>query len=80
MLTQIEFLFEEIREQVTSSDEFQKIVGWTTGKLSQEYRYISGIIKSKQFSPTESDIKVVQEKFKSCPGVSESQLNSLIFV
>ena len=79
MLTQIEFLFEEIREQVTSNDEFQKIVGWTTGKLSQEYRYISGILKSKQFPPTEADIRVVQEKFKSCPGVSESQLNSLIF-
>lgn len=79
MLTQIEFLFEEIREQVTSSDEFQKVVGWTTGKLSQEYRYISGILKSKQFPSTEADIKVVQEKFKSCPGVSESQLNSLIF-
>ena len=79
MLTQIEFLFEEIREQVTSSDEFQKVVGWTTGKLSQEYRYISGILKSKQFPPTEADIRVVREKFKSCPGVSESQLNSLIF-
>ncbi len=79
MLTQIEFLFEEIQEQVTSSDEFQKVVGWTTGKLSQEYRYISGILKSKQFPPTEADIRVVQEKFKSCPGVSESQLNSLIF-
>lgn len=79
MLTQIEFLFEEIREQVTSSDEFQKVVGWTTGKLSQEYRYISGILKSKQFPPTEADIGVVQEKFKLCPGVSESRLNSLIF-
>ncbi|MDO9566079.1 MAG: PglZ domain-containing protein [Candidatus Desulfaltia sp.] len=79
MLTQIEFFFEEIREQVTSSDEFQKVVGWTTGKLSQEYRYISGILKSKQFPSTEADIRVVQEKFKSCPGVSESQLNSLVF-
>jgi hypothetical protein len=79
MLTQIEFLFEEIREQVTSSDEFQKLVGWTTGKFSQEYRYISGILKSNQFPPTEADIRVVREKFKSCPGISESQLNSLIF-
>lgn len=79
MLTQIEFLFEEIREQVTSSGEFQKVVGWTTGKLSQEYRYISGILKNKQFPPTEADIQVVREKFKSCPGISESQLNSLIF-
>jgi hypothetical protein len=79
MLTQIEFLFEEIREQVTSSDEFQKVVGWTTGKLSQEYQKISKILKNKQFEPTEADIEVVKEKFKSCPGVIESQLNSLIF-
>jgi len=79
MLAQIEHLFKGIQEQVISSEEFQKVVGWTSGKLSQEFRYISGILKSKQFSLTESDIKVVQEKFKSCPGVSESQLNSLIF-
>ena len=79
MLTQIDFLFKGIREQIISSDEFRKVVGWTTGKLSQEYRYISGILKSKQFSPAKADIKVVQEKFKTCPGVSASQLNSLIF-
>ena len=79
VLTQMEFIFDEIRDQVVSSDEFQKVVGWTTGKLSQEYRYISGILKSKQFSPSKADIRVLQEKFKSCPGVSESQLNSLVF-
>jgi len=79
MMTQIEFLFEEIRKQVNSNGEFQKVVGWTTGKLSQEYQYISKILKSEQFPPTEADIRVVREKFKSCPGVSESQLNSLLF-
>lgn len=79
ILTQIEFLFNEIREQVTSSEEFQKVTAWCTGKFSQEYRIISSILKAKQFPPKEEDIKVMQEKFKSCPGVSESQLNSLIF-
>ena len=79
ILTQIELLFDEIRQQVTSSNEFQKIVGWTSGRLSREYQIILGILKSNQWVPTASDIKVAQEKFKSCPGVSENQLNALMF-
>ena len=77
ILTQVELLFEEIRKQVTSSDEFQKVVGWTSGKLFQEYQLVSGILKGNLFSPTEDDVQKVQTKFRSCPGVSENQLNSL---
>jgi hypothetical protein len=77
MLTQIELLFEEIREQVTSSDEFQKVVGWTSGKLFQEYLFISSILKGNLFSPTKEDVQKIQAKFRSCPGVSENKLNSL---
>ncbi|MDP3029038.1 MAG: hypothetical protein Q8O04_05995 [Deltaproteobacteria bacterium] len=79
ILTQIELLFDEIRERVTSSNEFQKIVGWTSGRLFQEYQLVSIILKSKQFAPTKADIQAVRAKFESCPGVSENQLNSLIY-
>lgn len=79
ILTQIGLFFDEIREQVTSSNEFQKIVGWTSGQLFQEYRIVSSILKNRQFVPTKADIQAVQAKFESCPGVSESQLNSLIY-
>jgi hypothetical protein len=78
-LTQIELLFKEILEQVTSSDEFKKVVKWTSGRFFQEYHLVSSLLKSKQFSPTEADIQTVREKFRSCPGVSENQLNSLIY-
>ena len=77
ILTQVELLFEEIREQVTSSDEFQKVVGWTSGRLFQEYLFISSILKGNLFSPTKEDVQKVQAKFRSCPGVSENKLNSL---
>ncbi len=76
ILTQVELLFEEIRKQVTSSDEFQKVVGWTSGRLLQEYHFISSILKDNLFSPTKEDVQKFQTKFRSCPGVSENRLNS----
>lgn len=78
-LAQIELLFKEIVGQVSSSDEFKKIVKLTSGRIFQEYHLVSSLLKSKQFSPTEADIQAVREKFRSCPGVSENQLHSLIF-
>ncbi len=77
ILTQVELFFEEIREQVTSSDEFQRVVGWTSGKLFQEYNFVSNLLKGNLFSPTKEDVQKVQAKFRSCPGVSENRLNSL---
>ena len=77
ILTQVELLFEEIWKQVTSSDEFQKVVGWTSGRLFQEYHFVSRILKGNLFSPTKEDVQKVQAKFRSCPGVSENKLNSL---
>jgi hypothetical protein len=77
ILTQIDDFFKGIQKQVNTSDEFKKVVEWTSGRLFREYFYISSILTSKQFSPTVADIRMVREKFKSCSGVSESQLNSL---
>jgi len=77
ILTQIELLFEEIQSQVTSGDEFRKVLGWTSGRLFQEYHFISKMLGRRQFSPTTEDIQQVQAKFRHCPGVSESSLNSL---
>ena len=77
ILTQIELLFKKIRKQVTSNDEFQKVVGWTSGRLLQEYQCISSILKDNLFSPTKEDVQKVQTKFRSCPGVSENKLTAL---
>jgi hypothetical protein len=79
ILTQVELLFGEIGKQVTSSDEFQKVVGWTSGRLLEEYHLILSILRSKQFSPTEEDVQEVQTKFRYCPGVSENKLKSLSY-
>ena len=77
ILTQIELLFEEIQNQVTSSEEFQKVLGWTSGRLFQEYDFISKFLNSRRFSVTTEDVQQVQTKFRYCPGVSESNLKSL---
>lgn len=77
MLTQIERHFEKIRGQIKTSNEFQKVLSWTSGRLFQEYNLISSIVRSNRFPPTIDDIKKVRAKFKSCPGVSETQLNAL---
>ena len=77
MLTQIEFFFADIREKVKSSEDFQRLVQATSGRLLKEYHLISGILRSNQFPPTEKDVQGVQRKFRYCPGVSENQLNAL---
>ncbi|OEU51271.1 MAG: hypothetical protein BA866_09925 [Desulfobulbaceae bacterium S5133MH15] len=77
ILTQVELFFEKVRKQVNSSDEFQKVVGWTSGRLFQEYNLASNLLKGNLFSPTKEDVQKVQTKFRSCPGVSENKLNSL---
>ncbi len=77
VLTQVELLFKEIQPQVTSSEEFQKVLGWTSGRLLQEYQFISSILRSRQFSPSTRDVEQVQARFRYCPGVRESSLNAL---
>jgi hypothetical protein len=77
ILTQIEWLFQEIQTQVSSSEAFQKVLVWTSGRLFQEYQFISRMLGSGQFSPSAEDVRQVQIKFSYCLGVSESSLNSL---
>jgi len=74
VITQIDLFFNEIMGQVSTSEEFQKVIEYTSGILSKEFDYILQILKSKSFSPTKEDIKKVYDKFKSCPGLSESKL------
>jgi len=77
--TQLDFFFSEIRKQIHSSNDFKKVVGCASGRLLQEYQFVSSILNSGQFAPTLSDIQVVREKFAFCPGISKSQLNALVY-
>jgi len=77
MLTQVELFFADIGKKVKSSDDFQKVVQATSGRLLKEYHFISSILKSNRFPPTKKDIQEVRTKFRYCPGVSENQLNAL---
>lgn len=80
VLTQIEHYFEEIKGQVKTSVQFEKIVNMMSGRFAQEYRIALDILKSKQFEPTQVSIQAMRTKFEYCPGVSQNQLNMLAYL
>ena len=76
---QIEIFFRDASRKIESGETFQKLVGRTSGRFSKEFFFISSILIRSLFSPSEEDIRMVREKFATCPGVSESQLNALSY-
>jgi hypothetical protein len=77
LLTQIDVFFDHLKPQVKSSEDFRKIVGWTSGRLLQELKHISDLLRSNQFAVSTEDVQAVQDKFESCPGVTAGKLRSL---
>lgn len=75
--TQVDRFFGDIQNQITSSEEFGKVVDWTSGRLAQEYHFIVKILRSRQIAVTPTDIQKVQNKFRHCPGVTVSNLKTL---
>ena len=80
VLTQIELFFKDIEKQVNSNSEFIKVLGCTSGRFINEYQLITDILMNNRFTPTANDVQKVKDKFISCPGVSENQLNSLGYI
>ncbi len=78
ILTQIRLFFKRTRsEEVTTSKDFQKVLDRTSGRLSEEFKQVTALLKSNQFEPEQNDIERIKEKFKTCSGVSEIQLKQL---
>ncbi len=76
-LTQIDLLMHDTSSQVSSSGDFRKVVDWLSGRLPEEFRHVSRLLSSGRFEPTHADIELMEERFRTCPGVSRSQLKSL---
>lgn len=74
---QIELFFESLQAEIIDSQSFQKILGFTSGRLLREFTWIERLIKASDFSVTRQDVEQVQRRFESCPGVSTFQLTSL---
>lgn len=77
IISQLELFFKEVGPQVKTSADFKKVVGFTSGRLIQEYQYVVAFLQSGQFEADAADIELVKEKFTQCPGISESQLRVL---
>lgn len=76
-LTQIDMFFKNVGPQVKSSEDFRKVLECASGHLVQEFKHVWDLIKSSQFAVAMEDVRRVQDKFKSCPGVTASQLGLL---
>jgi hypothetical protein len=76
-LAQIELLLADIRDQVKTSDELQKVANWASGRLVKEFEFLYDCLDGKRFSPTQRDVERIQTKFDNCPGVSQHRLESL---
>ena len=77
--TQIGIFFTGIKSEITSSEEFLKVLNCTSGRLLEEYQQIFSLLDTTPFAITQADVSGVQEKFNSCPGVSPTQLKSLSY-
>jgi len=76
-LTQVEMFFKEIGSSIKTRDDFHKILKCTSGRLLKEFQLITELLSSGSFDASKQDITEVQEKFRSCPGVSSGKLAAL---
>lgn len=74
---QIDVFFESIKTEITDSQSFQKVLGFTSGHLLREFSWIEALIKAHRFSVTRQDVEQVRRQFDLCPGLSSFQLRSL---
>lgn len=74
---QIRLFFEDIGGQISSGDEFIALIERTSGRLSIEYKYLSGILAEQRFDVAEREIRAMREQFKACPGISPGMLAEL---
>ena len=73
----ITHLFTDVEDQIKSSADFQKVIELTSGKLLLEFQHVTRILKSHKFQVSMDDIRMVESKFSSCPGVSKGSMNLL---
>jgi len=76
-LTQIEMFFKDLGSSVKSRSDFYEILKCVSGRLGKEFQLITGLLASNRFEVSREDIFHVQEKFKSCPGISGGRLATL---
>jgi len=68
--TQVRLLFTKIEPQVSSSEEFRKILSWVSGKIEEEIAFVESLLRNGAFEPTADDISLAQRAFH---GVSSGQ-------
>lgn len=76
-LTQIELLFNDVAAEVSSGDDFRKVLAWTSGRTAEEFKLIESLLRAGRFDPAEEDVKLALEAFEGCPEVARIRLASL---
>jgi len=75
--TQIEIFFRETGPYIKSSSEFVGLLKCTSGLLPLEFQMVIELLSQNRFSVSREDIDGVQDKFRSCPGVSTGRMATL---
>ena len=75
--TQIEMFFKDLGPSVKSNSDFYEILKCVSGQLEKEFQLITELLASNLFEVSREDIFHVQEKLKSCPGISGGRLATL---
>ncbi len=76
-LAQIEIFFKEISPSVKSSGDFQKVLECTSGRLGKEFQFVTDLLASSRVEVSKTDIDLIRQKFKNCPGLDAAKLASI---
>jgi hypothetical protein len=76
-IEQIDLFFEGILDQIDTSEAFQKVLAFTSGRLAREFQWLARLITEGRFPATQKDVEGIQKRFEHCPGLSGFQLASL---
>ncbi len=74
---QIVFFLNGFKNEKLTGERFQELTRYTSGKLLYEFRDLILLLKENVIDPTEKEISVLRERFRSCPGLRSYEIKSL---
>lgn len=76
-INQIDVFFNDVKKQIVSNSDFQKVLARVSGRTLQEFDHLREVLQSGGFSPEQDVIQAFQERFRGCTGLTEAQLRNL---
>ncbi len=75
---QIRLFFNDIlQDPVSSTEDLKKVLGTVSRRLAIEFSFVEQILENSSYELQAKDIELVEEVFKTCPGVSSVKIDAL---